>query len=204
MTMTFQSRRKDVVRLIGGIATAALLVTLVWCAHGPRGTVSFTDDERVPFVTVKRKGEYRLLHPTLGFSILHPGRGFVATGSQAFRPDAQFYSFVDEAAREALLIGLFKGQGETPASLRKLVEEMGRQAGALGGNAGTPVRVVQLDVPDGDPPRGELHAIIGEDRHYRLSAYGWAREGGAPLAVLIAVMSPAADAHADVRASFQP
>src|SRR6185503_7212647 len=123
MTVTFQSRRKDVVRLIGGIATVALVGTLAWCAHGPRGT-TFTDDERVPFVTVKRKGEYRLLHPTLGFSILHPGRGFIAKGSQAFRADAQFYSFVDESAREALLIGLFKGQGGTPTSLRALVEEM--------------------------------------------------------------------------------
>ena len=145
-----------------------------------------------------------MLHPTLGFSVLHPGRGFLPKGSQAFRADGGASRFHRRGRAGRDFIGLFKGQGETPASLRKLVEEMGRQAGALGGEAGAPVRVVRVDVPDTDPPRGELHAVIGESRHYQLSAYGWDWPEGAPIAVLIAVLSSAPDAHADVRASFQP
>ncbi|HXU01500.1 MAG TPA: hypothetical protein VN903_10930 [Polyangia bacterium] len=203
MAASFEMRRKELARLIGGLATVALVGAIWWFAHGSRNVV-FTPDERVPFVTVKRKSEYRLIHPTLGFSVLHPGRGFAPKGSQAFRPDAQFYAFVDDAAREVLTIGLFKGQGASARSLRKLVEEMGKQADVLGGPGGAPVRVVSLDVRDSDPPRGEMHAIIGDGRHYQLSAYGWDRPDGAPIAVLIAVLSASPDAHAAVRESFQP
>jgi hypothetical protein len=203
MPASFLERRKEVSKLIGGLATVALFGAVWWYTHRS-GSPVFTEDERVPFVTVKKGSEYRLLHPALGFSILHPGRGFVPKGSQAFRADAQFYRFSDDTAQEALLIGLFKGQGETAASLRKLVEEMGQQAGALAGGTGAPVRVVRLEVMDNEPPRGELHAIIGDSRHFRVSAYGWDRPEGAPIAVLIAVLASSPDAHADVRESFQP
>jgi hypothetical protein len=66
------------------------------------------------------------------------------------------------------------------------------------------VRVVELDTPDVDPPHAEMHAIIGDSRHYRMSAYGWKRPGQAPIAVLLAVMSQDEDARSDVRASFRP
>ena len=103
-----------------------------------------------------------------------------------------------------LTIGLFKGDGDTPRSLRKLVDQMGAQASALAGGSGARVRVVAMDVPDAEPPRGELHAIIGSSRHYRLRAYGWSPPDRAPMAVMIAVNSASPDAHADVLASFDP
>src|SRR6185369_3883666 len=151
----------------------------------------FTAEERAPFAEVDRGGERRLSHPTLGFSILHPGPGFVATGSQAFRADAQFYAFADQAAGESLTVGVFKGQGQSPWSLRKLVDQMGAHASTLAGGSGARVQVVAMDVPDADPPRGEMHAIIGKNRHFRLRAYGWDRRGQPPVAVIVAIYSAA-------------
>ena len=194
-----QTGRKEIAKLVSVGAALALLGGVWWYGHRPGSTV-FTDEERAAFVI----GEQRLVHPTLGFSVLNPGPGFVATGSQAFRSNAQFYVFTDRAAGEALTIGLFKGQGDSAHSLRELVYSMAGQASALAGGSGARVRVVQLDVPETDPPRGDLHAIIGAGKHYRLRAYGWNRPGKAPIAVMIAILSSSPDAHADVLASFQP
>jgi hypothetical protein len=197
-----QTGREGLSRLIRGGVTLAFLGGAWWYAQRP--SAAFTNEERAPLLQVEEHGERRLHHPGLGFSILHPGPGFVLTASQAYRADAQFYAFADQAGGESLTVGLFKGVGDSSASLRDLLEEMGKQAGALGGKGGAPVRVVFLQAPDTDPPRAELHAIVGEGRHYRMSGYGWKRPGQAPIAVLIAVMSPQADAHSDVLASFQP
>lgn len=198
-----QNGREGLSRLIRGGVTIAFLGGVLWFGDRVSSTV-FTNEERAPFVAVDRNGERRLLHPALGFSILHPGPGFVPSASQAYRANAHFYVFTDPQGGEALNVGLFKGFGGSSASLRELIEEMGKEAGALAGKTGAPVRVVRLEAPDADPPRAELHAIIGEGRHYRLSGYGWKRPGQAPIAVLIAVLSAGADAHSDVLASFQP
>jgi hypothetical protein len=199
-----QTGRKELARLVSVGASIALVGGVWWYVQRPAGSATFTAEERVPFVTVDRNGERRLLHPALGFSVLDPGAGFVASGSQAFRSNAQFYVFTDRDAGESLSIGLFKGMGDSPGSLRGLIESMGREAATLAGRSGAPVEVVGLDVPEADPPRGELHAVIGRNRHYRLRAYGWKRPDQAPIAVLIAILSSSADAHTDVLASFQP
>ena len=201
-TWLAQKGREGLSRLISGAVTFAVLGGAWWYAQRP--SAAFTNEERAPLLLVEEHGEPRLRHPALGFSILHPGPGFVLTASQAYRADAQFYAFTDKAGAESLTVGLFKGVGDSSASLRDLIEEMGKQAGALGGKGGAPVRVVLLQAPDTDPPRAEFHAIIGEGRHYRMRGYGWHRPGQSPIAVLIAVMSPEADAHSDVLASFQP
>jgi hypothetical protein len=198
-----QNGREGLSRLLRGGVTIAFLGGVLWFGNRVSSTV-FTNEERVAFVAVDRNGERRLLHPALGFSILHPGPGFVPSGSQAYRANAHFYAFTDQQAGEALTVGLFKGFGGSSASLRDLIEEMGKQAGALAGKTGASVRVVRLDAPEADPPRAELDAIIGEGRHYRMSGYGWKRPGQSPIAVILAVMSPEADAHSDVLASFQP
>jgi hypothetical protein len=123
--------------LFGGIALLA----------AKTNAATLTDAERAPFVSVDDGGERRLRHPTLGFSILHPGPGFTAERAVAFRPDAQFYSFVAPGAAEAakLVIGLFRGQGDSSTSSRTLLEAMSRQADTLGGAAKVPARVVELD-----------------------------------------------------------
>jgi hypothetical protein len=198
-----QTGREGLSRFIRGGVTIAFLGGAFWFGDRVSGTV-FTNEERAPFVAVDRNGERRLLHPALGFSILHPGPGFVPSASQAYRANAHFYVFTDQAGGEALTVGLFKGFGGSSASLRDLIEEMGKQAGALAGKTGAPVRVVRLEAPEAEPPHAELHAIIGEGRHLRMSGYGWKRPGQAPIAVLIAVTSSEADAHSDVLASFQP
>jgi hypothetical protein len=199
-------------RVLSGLAGIAVLVGAVWRNAHRSSQAIFTGDERGPFVTVESNGERRLVHPALGFSLLHPGPGFVAAGSQAFRPDAQFYSFADRDAHESLTIGVFKGMGDRPHALRKLIDSMAAHASGLAGGSGERVEVVQMDVPDDEPVRGQMHAIIhavihaiiGKKMHYRLRAYGWSPPHQVPIAVLIAVMSPSADAHEGVLTSFLP
>jgi len=198
-----QTGRDGLSRLIGGGVSIALLGGAWWYGQRPQST-AFTAEERAALVAVDRNGERRLLHPALGFTILHPGPGFVPAGSQAFKANAHFYTFTNQGEGELLAIGLFKGFGGSSDSLRGLVQDMGKQAEALAGPTRAPVRVVELEVPDDDPPHAEMHAIIGESRHYRLSGYGWKRPGQAPIAVLISVMSRDEDALADVLDSFQP
>jgi len=167
--------------------------------------VTLTDGERMSLVAVEEGGRLRLKHPTLGFSILHPGSGFVDQGGQAFRANAQFYSFVDRSSDAGLFVGLFKGNGDSPASLRELLEAMADHLRDSSGTPGSRVRLVDLETPATEPPRGTLHAIIGDHRHYRIEGHGWKPPDGEPsFAILIAVMAPTAEAYADVLASFRP
>jgi hypothetical protein len=124
-----QTGREGLSRFIRGGVTIAFLGGAFWFGDRVSGTV-FTNEERAPFVAVDRNGERRLLHPALGFSILHPGPGFVPSASQAYRANAHFYVFTDQAGGEALTVGLFKGFGGSSASLRDLIEEDGARGRA--------------------------------------------------------------------------
>src|SRR4051812_34948284 len=75
-----QNGREGLSRLLRGGVTIAFLGGALWFGNRVSSTV-FTNEERVAFVAVDRNGERRLLHPALGFSILHPGPGFVPSGS---------------------------------------------------------------------------------------------------------------------------
>ena len=137
--------------------------------------VTLADAERAPLVTVDEGNQRRLRHPTLGFSLLHPGPGFVAHESSAFRPSAHFYSFTDSEARVRFTVGLFKGKGDGPGSLRDLIEGMSKNTDALGGRAGSPPRVEKLEVSGDEPPRGTLEMVLGDGRLLRTTCARVAR-----------------------------
>lgn len=198
-----QSGRQALATLLAG-AGIAWLVGGVALLTRHNDAVALTDAERAAFVTVEEGGQRRLRHPALGFSFLDPGPGFEATSSRAFRADAQFYSFADRERGIGLTIGLFKGQGDSPTSLRTLLESMSGQASALGGPGKVSTQIVELETPPDDPPRGDLHVVLGDGRHYRLQGYGWRSPDGTPFAILIAAMAHAPNAAADVLSSFRP
>ena len=105
-----QKGREGLSRLIRGGVTIAVLGGAWWFAR--RTSAAFTNEERAPLARASSEhGEPRLRHPALGFSILHPGPGFVLPASQAYRADAQFYVFTDEAGVEAVTLALFKRVG---------------------------------------------------------------------------------------------
>jgi len=166
--------------------------------------VTLTDAERAPLVTLDEGNQRRLRHPTLGFSLLHPGPGFVANESNAFRPGAHFYSFTDSEARVRVTVGLFKGQGAASGSLRELLEAMSKNTDALGGRAGIPPRVEKLEVSGDDPPRGALEMVLGDGRFLRTSAYGWRAPDGTPFAIFVTVMAHSYAPGTAVLASFRP
>jgi len=194
--------RQMTATLVAGVGFVWLFGGVGWLTMHNRA-VAMTAAERADFVTVEEGGRRRLRHPGLGFSFVDSKGGFERMGSQAFRSDAHFYAFVDRGQQIGLTIGLFKGQGDSPASLRELLETMRREASALGGAAKTPTTVVELNTAD-DPPRGDMHVMLGDGRHYRLKAYGWRSPDGAPFAILIGALADAPDAASDVLASFSP
>jgi hypothetical protein len=164
---------------------------------------SFTAEERAALVAVDEGGGRRLRHPALGFSLLHPGAGFVPSVSQAFRADAHFYAFDNLALRERLVVGVFKGKGESSASLRSLLESMRQELaqGDVKGFAGKPSLVT--------PVEGSLRAVAlsapmnaGYELHAR--AYGLDVPGRSPFAVFIGISTTAPGAYAELLSSFRP
>ena len=168
------------------------------------GRTVFTNKERAPFVAVDRNGERRLLHPALGFSILHPGAGLVPSASQAYGANAHFYVFTDQAGGEALTVGLFKGFGGSSASLQGPSRgdgQAGRRARRQDGRsrAGRSSGGARHQSTACGAPRDHRRRPALPAERLRLEA-----PGQSPLAVVIAMMSSGADAHSDVLASFQP
>lgn len=198
-----QTGRPVAGKLVGLAGLAWLFVGCVFLAMKTQA-VTLAEADRAPFVIVDEGNQRRIRHPTLGFSLLHPGPGFVASESSAFRASAHFYSFTDREAGIRINIGLFKGQGDSPGSLRDLLETMSKQTDALGGRAASPPRVEKLEVSSDDPPRGTLEMVLGDGRHFRTRAYGWRSADGTPFAILIAVMAHSYAPGTAVLASFRP
>ena len=157
----------------------ALWRRLFLCVQGAGGDADLR--ERAPLVTVDDGNQRRLRHPTLGFSLLHPGPGFVEGDANASRPSAHFYSFTDAEARYGSPSGFSKGEGDA-RSLRRLLEGMSKNTDALGGRAGTPPRVEKLEVLGHQPPRGALEMVLGDGRFLANHAYGWRASHGTPFA----------------------
>jgi len=195
--------RQMAATLVAGAGMVCLFGGVGWLSVRGRA-VALTAAERADFVTLEEGGRRRLRHPTLGFSFVDSEGGFQPTGAQPFRSDAHFYAFADRERRIGLTIGMFKGQGDSAASLRMLLESMRNQASALGGAAKVPTTVVDLRATGDDPPRGDMHVTLGDGRHYRLKAYGWRSPEGTPFAILIGALADAPDAATDVLASFSP
>lgn len=197
-----QTGRPGAGKLIGFAGLAWLFVGCFVLATKTQ-TVTLADAERAPLVIVDEGKQRRLRHPTLGFSLLHPGPGFVASDSNAFRPSAHFYSFTDSEARVRLTVGLFKGQGDA-GSLHELLEAMSKNTDALGSRTGSPPRVEKLEVSGDEPPRGTLEMLLGDGRYLRTSAYGWRAADGTPYAILVTVMAHSYAPGSAVLTSFRP
>jgi hypothetical protein len=198
-----QTGRPGVGKLVG-FAGLAWLFGGVFFLVTKTQAVTLADAERAPLVTVDENNQRRLRHPTLGFSLLHPGPGFVADDASAIRSSAHFYSFTDSEARVRISVGLFKGEGDTSGSLRDLLEGMSKNMDAVAGPAARPARVEKLEVSGEEPPRGALEMVLGDGRHYRTRAYGWRSPDGAPFAILIAVTAHSYAPGSAVLASFRP
>jgi len=198
-----QTGRPGVGKLVGFAGLAWLFGGCLFLATQTRA-VTLADADRAPFVTVDEGNQRRLQHPTLGFSFLHPGPGFVLSASSAFGPSSHFHSFTDSEARVRFTVGLFKGKGDAPASLRDLLEGMSKNTDALGGRAGVPPSVQKLEVSGAEPPRGILEMVLGDGRHLRTSAHGWRAADGTPYAILMTVMAHSYAPGTAVLASFRP
>jgi hypothetical protein len=198
-----QTGRSGAGKLVGFAGLAWLFVGCVVLATKTQA-VTMAAAERAPLVIVDEGNQRRLRHPTLGFSLLHPGPGFVASDSNAFGRSAHFYSFIDSEARIRLTVGLFKGKGDAAGSLRGLLEGMSKNTDALGGRAAHPPRVEKLEVSGDEAPRGALEMVLGDGRHLRTSTYGWRAADGTPYAILVTVTAQSYAPGGAVLASFRP
>lgn len=198
-----QTGRPGAGKLVGFAGLAWLFVGCLLLATNLK-PVTLADAERAPLVSVDVDNQRRLRHPTLGFSLLHPGPGFVASDSTVFGRSAHFYSFTDSEARVRFTVGLFKGKGGSAGSLRDLLEAMSKNADALGGRAGVPPRVDKLEVSADGAPRGTLEMVLADGRHLRTKAHGWRAADATPYAILMTVMAHSYAPGSAVLASFRP
>lgn len=209
LAQTGRRNQAIVASVLFGAALAALAVVIVVGAS--HRTQPLPERDRVPLRATDVAGERRLVHPTLGFSILHPGGAFtespqMAALMRAGNPDdptVHYYAYADPQPTAGLIIGIINDTGSSRAAFTEAVRGMrsGLDKQARGAGA---VEIVDDQITwDAVPPHARLHAVMA-GAHVRLDAYALRPEHHAPVIAVVMVMSRDADALANVRASFRP
>jgi hypothetical protein len=100
----------------GAVGLVGVIVVVLVAAGPPAARAVLTAAERRPLEIREQGGERRLVHPTLGFSLLHPGPGFVeseqaaAVFQQSTRdPGAHAYAYARASDRSFVIVTIGKG-----------------------------------------------------------------------------------------------
>lgn len=152
-----------------------------------------------------------LSHPTLGFSLRHPGPMFFPSREYEQHLEAlarddstRFYEYSELASGKILLIALSKRNeqsGREFAEMVRNVEKLYQQKLASRVGEGAPIETIAATV-DGARGTAEIHDKVGTSTHLRLSAWRKVR-GDSGYVVMVIGVSPAGDAFGEVISSFR-
>jgi hypothetical protein len=201
-----ESTRKRVVWLmIGGfVAMIAIPVMLRLTRRPPPELVAA---DRAPLVEDGVAGQRRLRHPTLGFSMLHPGPEFAEAPeivAKLHKPgdQSQYYAYADSPVTEALAIAV---AGDEIDSRDQLAKELTAFENSFRGAAEVSSHATMSVVDDGVQWEGRrqahFHLLVG-GAHYRGLLVPMSPTGHDPILVALIVISQDPDALAGVLASF--
>jgi uncharacterized membrane protein YgdD (TMEM256/DUF423 family) len=206
-------RRRAAIGLVAGFVAllGGLFAVLTVLPRGPGAhrVRALSSADRAPLVVVEAGGQRRLRHPTLGFSLLHPGAGFrdapevAAAMSDGRDPDAINYGFQEPASQSALVVSVMYGMG---GSREKLSEHLdGVQRGVAGSVVGkSDLRWLNKEISWDDHRHvGRLSVSIAGQTRMELASYSVAPAGGDPFIVNLFVMTRQPDRFADLLASFR-
>lgn len=119
-------RKRTAIALAAGfVALVVAAVIAVW----PEGHRKLPAGFRAPLMETSDGGQRRLEQPALGFSIRHPGEGFVEKPDYAARaaaasrdPDTLFYAYARTEPTAILLVTLTADVSTTRASLEQFLD----------------------------------------------------------------------------------
>jgi hypothetical protein len=170
-----------------------------------------TAADRAPLVDVTEDGARWLRHPTLGFSIHHPGAGFVeqpaAVATIPNRDDRSvYYAYTNAEHDTILVVNVLHDLGATRESFEDAFHgiETGIRESVLA-NLGSGVTVNIVDRQTmwfGDHGEMSMHAVIGQG-HFRVHAFAMHPSGKPPYVVSLSVISATPDALANVLAQIR-
>jgi hypothetical protein len=206
-------RRRAAIGLVAGFVALAgglfAVLTLMPGGPGAHRARALTPADRAPLVVVEAGGQRRLRHPTLGFSLLHPGPAFrdapevAAAMSGGNDPDAINYGFLDPASQSALAVSVMYAMG---GSREKLSEHLdGVQRGLASSPVGkSDLRWLNKEITwDEHRHVGRLSVSIAGETRVELASYAVAPAGGDPFIVNLFVMTRQPERFADLLASFR-
>jgi hypothetical protein len=197
------------VLLVGGGLAAVLLIP----ARGSHSSRPLAAADRAPLAVVDEGGQRRLRHPTLGFSLLHPGPRFADAPDLAAQmnggalkddPATVTYGFREPDTQAALVVQVMNGMGGTREKLTSHID--GLQSG-LGKSAAASADLRWLDKGitwDDQRHVGRLSASLAGQMRIELAAYSVERPGREPFIVNLFLMTRQPERFADLLASFRP
>jgi hypothetical protein len=205
-------RRKGA--LLAGLGLVALIGVVVGLLVTRPHPSPLRAADRALLVEAELGGEHRLRHPTLGFSILRPPPGYVASpqmagamGSIADDPGAVIYAYAEDPPQAGLVVSVLNNDGGSRHDVQAFIDgvQRGLESSArsqLGSSA--QVQVIRRDVTGDDAhPEAHLHAVVA-GVHTQVNAYGLHLPERPPMLVAVMVISPDETTLADVLASFRP
>jgi hypothetical protein len=206
-------RRRAAIGLVAGFVAlvGGLFAVITLTPRGPGGhhARALSAADRAPLVVITEGGQPRLRHPTLGFSLSHPGPAFrdapeVAVAMSDVRdPDAINYGFQEPGSQSALVVSVMYGMGGSRAALSEHLD--GVQRGLAGSPVGkSDLRVLKKEVTwDDHRHLGRLSVSIAGEMHVELASYSVVPVEGDPYIVNLFVMTRQPDRFADLLASFR-
>jgi hypothetical protein len=197
------------VLLVGGAFAAVLLVP----GRGAHSSRPLAAADRAPLLVVDEGGQRRLRHPTLGFSLLHPGPRFVDAPELAAQmnggalkddPATVTYGFKEPDTQAALVVQVMNGMGGTREKLTSHVD--GLQSG-IGKSAAAAADLKWLDKAvtwDDQHHVGRLSASLAGQMRIELAAHSVEHAGREPFIVNLFLMTRQPERFVDLLPSFQP
>jgi hypothetical protein len=164
-------------------------------------------------VVVEEGGQRRLRHPTLGFSLLHPGPRFTDApdlaaemngGALKDDPATVTYGFKEPDTQAALVVQVMNGMGGTREKLASHLDGIQKGLGKSAAAAADLHWLAKDVVWDDQRHVGRLSASLANDVRVQLAAYSVERPGREPFVVNLFLMTQQPERFADLLASFRP
>jgi hypothetical protein len=185
---------------------AATLGVLMWMHLDRQDVTPLSPDERADLAEVDAIAGKQLRHPTLGFTLAHPGPKFFASKEAEAKlgfghdPSTRFHAYTELESGRMVIVALSKRTGMSGGAFERAVTSvtnMFTQKTAAGFAKGAAVDFPQNDI-DRDGRRATVHAVVAATGHLRIDA----RVLGDYLLMVIGV-SPKDDSLAPIVASVK-
>jgi hypothetical protein len=208
-----QSGRRRTAWIAGALLVAMVAaLAIVAFAVGRRASEPLTAAERAPLQVIDDGGQRRLVHPTLGFSVRHPGPGYQERPALAAMmglgsdPAAQVFAYAEDPPADALIVAIIKDAGRTRDGLDEMIAglERGLAASAREQMPGAALQVDRREVIWTDAERvARVQIRVGDLATIRVDAHPVRPAGRAPFVVALMTMTTEAAALAGVIDSFR-